>query len=228
MQLIGQDDVDAAAKRHLRYDQYSFAPKIIGVDPAWTGDDALEIYLRQGLYSKHLLTLPKNDNDVLVANKIAMLEDEYQADAVFVDGGYGTGIVSVGRSLGRDWRIVWFGGASTDPGYVNKRAEMWGKGVKTWLKEGGAIDPNDTDLQQDLTGPETVPRVDGKILLESKEDMKERGLPSPNKGDAFALTFAEPVVKRPVYPYYGRSDDGSRGVQGGNGHSVVVDYNPLA
>ncbi len=227
MQLISQDDIDAAAKRHLRPEQYKFAPKIIGVDPAWSGEDALEIYLRQGLYSKHLLTLPKNDNDVAVALKIAALEDEYEADAVFVDGGYGTGIVSVGRTWGRDWRIVWFGGGATDPGYLNKRAEMWGKGVKGWLKDGGAIDPADLDLQQDLSGPETVPRTDGKIQLESKQDMKERGLPSPNKGDALAITFAEPVTKRPVYPYFGKTDTG-RGVDGGNHHTVQTDYDPLA
>ena len=195
MQLISADDADAARNRHLRPDQYSFAPKIIGVDPAWTGDDKLEIYLRQGLYSKHLLTIPKNDNDVHVANVIARLEDEHQADAVFVDGGYGTGIVSAGKTMGRAWRIIWFSGKAIDQGYLNKRAEMWGT-MKKWLKDGGAIDPKDTELYDDLVGPETVPRTDGKIQLESKEDMKERDLPSPNKGDALALTFAEPVAKK--------------------------------
>jgi hypothetical protein len=195
MQFISADDVDAARARHLRPEQFNFAPKIIGVDPAWTGDDNLEIVLRQGLYSKSLATLPRNDNDVEVANLIARLEDEHQADAVFVDAGYGTGIVSAGRVMGRSWQLVWFGGKATDPGYVNKRAEMWG-GMKSWIKEGGAIDPNDEDLYQDLIGPETVPRLDGKILLESKQDMKERGLPSPNKGDALALTFAQPVSKK--------------------------------
>jgi hypothetical protein len=45
-------------------------------------------------------------------------------------------------------------------------------------------------------GPETVARLDGKIQLESKEDMKDRGLPSPNEGDALALTFTQPVAKR--------------------------------
>jgi hypothetical protein len=45
-------DVDKARIVHLRLEQYNFAPVILGVDPAWTGDDKLEIYLRQGLYSK--------------------------------------------------------------------------------------------------------------------------------------------------------------------------------
>lgn len=195
MQFISADDADAARTRHLRKEQYSFAPVIIGVDPAWTGDDALEIVLRQGLMSKSLASMPRNDNDVQVANLIARLEDEHHADAVFIDAGYGTGIKSAGDVMGRNWRLIWFSGKPIDPGYLNKRAEIWGNG-KRWLKAGGAIDPKDEALYQDLIGPETVARLDGKIQLESKEDMKERGLPSPNKGDALMLTFAEPVAKK--------------------------------
>jgi len=196
MQFISADDVDKARTRHLRKEQFAFAPVIIGVDPAWTGDDKLEIVLRQGLYSRSLASLPRNDNDVEVANLIARLEQEHRADAVFIDAGYGTGIKSAGDVMGRSWRLIWFSGKPVDTGYLNKRAEMWGT-LKRWIKDGGAIDPRDEDLYQDLIGPETVPRLDGKIQLESKEDMKERGLPSPNKGDALALTFAEPVAKRP-------------------------------
>jgi len=218
MQFISAADVDKARAVHLRPGSYNFAPVILGVDPAWTGDDSLEIFLRQGLYSKSLATLPRNDNDVEVANLIARLENEYNADAVFVDAGYGTGIVSAGNVMGRTWRLIWFSGKPIDPGYLNKRAEMWGMG-KQWIKAGGAIDPKDEELYQDIIGPETVPRLDGKIQLESKEDMKERGLPSPNKGDALMLTFAEPVAKKPRHSLPG----------GGSapGHQVEVDYNPL-
>lgn len=215
MQFISSDDVDKAQKRHLKPGNYSFAPKIIGVDPAWTGDDTLEIYMRQGLFSKKLATIARNDNDVEVANLIARLEDEEQADAVFVDAGYGTGIVSAGQVMGRSWRLIWFSGKPIDPGYVNKRAEMWGT-MKKWIKAGGAIDPNDDVIYQDLIGPETVPRLDGKILLESKEDMKERGLPSPNRADALALTFAEPVAKL----------DRSAGVRGNHSGVLVEEYDP--
>lgn len=220
MQFISAVDADAARDRHLKPHQYNFAPVIIGVDPAWTGDDSLEIYLRQGLYSKHLRTIPRNDNDIMIANIIAQLEDEHQADAVFIDAGYGTGIKSAGDVMGRAWRIIWFSGKPVDPGYLNKRAEMWGT-MKLWLKQGGAIDPKDTELYDDLVGPETVPRTDGKIQLESKEDMKERLLPSPNKGDALALTFAEPVGKKIRHAR-------APGSIGAANHSPVeVDYNPL-
>lgn len=218
MQFISAADADRARQVHLRPGQYNFAPVIIGVDPAWTGNDKLEIMLRQGLYSKSLASLPRNDNDVEVANLIARLEDEYRADAVFIDAGYGTGIYSAGQTMGRSWRLIWFSGKPIDPGFFNKRAEMWGT-MKRWIKAGGAIDPADEEIYQDIIGPETVPRLDGKILLESKEDMKERGLPSPNRGDALALTFAEPV---------GRKQQGGAGRTAGGRYTVEMEYDPLA
>lgn len=197
-QFISTADVDSAFGRHLRKDQYEFAPVILTCDPAWEGDDELVIGKRQGLRFEVLATLPKNDNDILIANKIAQFEDLHKADAVFIDGGYGTGIISAGRTMNRDWIIVWFGEKSLDPGYVNKRAEMWGL-CRDWLKQGGSI-PEDQVLYQDLIGPETVPRLDGKIQLESKADMKKRGVPSPNRADALVLSFAMPVVKRDRFP----------------------------
>ena len=196
MQFISADDADRARSTHLRPEQYAFAPVILGVDPAWTGDDPTVIMLRQGLYSKRLATIARNDNDIEVANLIARLEDEYEADAVFVDAGYGTGIASAGTVMGRSWQLVWFASTKVlDPGYYNMRAYIWGQ-MKRWLKAGGAIDPGNEVLYQDLVGPETVARLDGKIQLESKEDMKDRGLPSPNEGDALALTFTQPVAKK--------------------------------
>lgn len=217
MQWIGTGLADAAQKVHLRKSQYDFAPGIIGVDPAWSGEDTLEIYYRRGLYSKHLLSLPKNDDDVAVANAVARFEDELNADAVFIDMGYGTGIYSVGKNMGRDWQLIAFGAKSLRPDCVNKRMEMWYE-LREWLKVGGAIDPDDQQLYDDLIGPEMIPRPDGVYQLESKLDMKARGQPSPNRADALALTFAQPVVSRD-----------RRITQGGARPDMAeTDYDPLA
>lgn len=193
-QFISEADVTDAYGRKLRPEQYQFAPKILTVDPAWEGDDEFAIGLRQGLAFRILATMPKNDNDLIAAQKVARFEDEEKADAVFVDFGYGTGIVSAGQGMGRDWVLVNFAGESGDPGCINKRAEMW-KLARDWLKSGGAI-PEDPTLRDELQAPETVPRIDGKIQLESKKDMKARGIPSPNRADALVLSFAYPVTKK--------------------------------
>lgn len=194
-QFISTEDVDAAIGRALRPEQYEFAPKILTCDPAWEGDDTLEIGMRQGLHFRILRTIEKNDNDLHIASILANLEDHHGADAVFIDTGWGTGIISAGRTMGRNWIGVAFSSASADPGCLNKRAEMWNS-IKRWLKDGGAFDKDDQVLYNDLIGPETVWRADGKIQLESKKDMKARGLPSPGRGDALALSFAYPVAAK--------------------------------
>lgn len=190
VQFIPQAYVDEAMSRTLEPGSYTFASKIIGVDPAYTGSDEASIYLRQGLHARLLGTYPKTDDDVKFAQIVAGFEDEHKADAVFIDFGYGTGIHSIGRSWGRKWQLVNFGGESKDPGMLNKRGEMWNS-MKSWLKEGGSID--DQQTADEIVAPEYRVKLDGRIVLEAKDDMKRRGVPSPNRADALALTFAFPV-----------------------------------
>ena len=192
--FISEADGSTGYGKHIPKSQYEFAPKIITVDPAWEGDDEFVIAMRQGLVFKILETFPKNDNDLIAAQKIARYEDEHKADAVFIDAGFGTGIKSAGQGLGREWKLVWFAGKSNDPGCFNKRAEMW-KAARDWLKDGGVI-PDDPMLRDELQSPEIVPRADGKIQIESKKEMKSRGVPSPNRADALVISFAYPVVKK--------------------------------
>jgi hypothetical protein len=210
-QMVPEHLIDAAVGRHYRKDQYDFAPVILSCDPAWTGDDELVIGMRQGLVYKQLEVIPRNDNDMEIGAKLANYEVTLKADAVFIDQGYGTGIVSFGRNMGRSWQLIPFGGAASKPGYRNKRAEMYSDLVE-WLRAGGAL-PVDQKLRDDLAGIETKPTPDGTIQLLSKEEMRAKGLPSPDRADALALSFAFPVVKReyPLSPASGRQ-----------GHSVRV------
>lgn len=194
-QFIPISLVEKARGKHLGEQQFNFAAKIITLDNAWTGGDETVIGMRQGLMFKILAKYPRNDNDMDIAARLASFEDQEKADAVFIDLGWGTGVFSAGKQMGRNWILVAFGGASPDPGFLNLRAFMWNE-TKKWLSEGGAI-PNDPVLVADLTGPEygvvpTGPNA-GKTFLESKEDMKKRGLASPNRADSLALTFAMPI-----------------------------------
>lgn len=198
--LFSEADVDAAMGRPLREEQFNFAPVILTCDPAWMGHNSLVIGKRQGLWYTVLRELPKNDNDVQVASLLAALEDEHGADAVFVDLGYGTGIVSAGRAMGRNWTLVGFGESPNDPSCVNKRAEMYRSG-RDWLKSGGSIYPAHPVLRQNLLDIEVKARPDGKLLLESKDDMVKRGVSSPDHADAFVLSFAHPVhPKAKLFP----------------------------
>lgn len=118
-------------------------------------------------------------------------------DAVFIDeGNMGAGVIDRLRMLGHKIIAVQYGSSPTrSPAtYKNKRAEMWGY-LRQWLVEGGAI-PNDQILAGQISGP--TYKFDGadRIILEKKEDLKKRGLRSPDRADALAQSFAHPVVKK--------------------------------
>ena len=70
---------------------------------------------------------------------------------------------------------------------------MWGF-IKDWCAAGCL--PDDRDLAADLTGVEYGYDAANALLLERKQDMRRRGLASPDDGDALALTFAYPVAQR--------------------------------
>ena len=72
----------------------------------------------------------------------------------------------------------------------NKRAEMWGA-LRDWLRTASVT--ADKALKADLTGVRAKPDSTGKIFLESKKEMKARGLASPDAADAIAVTFAFPI-----------------------------------
>lgn len=195
-QLIGRELVEGAISRYKDMDEgrSDGAPVVFGVDPAWTGGDKLVLYMRKGNFSKVLWELPKNDDDSYVAEKLAYLQDEYGMSKGFIDMGYGTGIYSVLKSMGRNdtWELISFASKPIDEYYANKRAEMWNE-MKKWLKDGGGVE-NKKEIMTDLTGPQAFINKRSKLQLESKDDMKRRGLASPNYADALALTFAQPVL----------------------------------
>lgn len=202
-QLISLSDVEAACKRVILPDQINFAAKVIGIDPARFGDDRSVIFKRQGLAAFDPLVFRGIDNMDLAARVARVIED-WKPDAVFCDAGNGSGVIDRLRQLGYDVIEVHFGGKATQPAYLNKRAEMWFE-LREWLKLGGAI-PNIVDLKQDLAAPVYWFDAAGRIQLEPKDEIKKRGLPSPDLGDALAVTFAQPVHKREMIDQYRRSD----------------------
>lgn len=189
-QLISLGEVHAAAGRHLRKDQYDWAAKVIGVDPARFGDDRSVIFVRQGLNAHRPIVLRGLDNMAL-ADRVAAEIERVQPDAVFIDAGNGAGVIDRLRQLHYDVAEVNFAGTPSHPRYLNKRAEMWFD-MRDWINGGGCI-PDDNDLKEDLAAPTYHFTVNEKIQLESKDDIKARIKKSPDLGDALALTFAYPV-----------------------------------
>jgi hypothetical protein len=188
-----------------------FGPLVIGADPARFGDDRFSLAWRRGRQVIKIESKAKLDV-VAGANWIKSVIDIDKPARVFCDvGGVGGGVVDILHSWGGDYldkvTPINFGSEPQEPnvtlpdgtksaGCRNRRAEMWSRS-KDWLAEVGGADIPDLDsLQADACGPGYSYDVNQRLLLESKEKMRSRGIRSPDAWDAIALTFAEPVHDR--------------------------------
>jgi hypothetical protein len=191
-QFIPSNIVDEAMSRSKYKDQT--APIIIGVDPARFGADATVIAIRQGRDIVRVDRHRGDDTMTVVGHIIEAIEEFKPALVVIDEGGLGAGIVDRLKEQRYKVKGVNFGNKSANPiMYGNKRAEMWGK-MKEWLRS--ASIPKDRFLKTDLVSPMIKPDSKGTIFLESKKDMKARGLASPDAADAICVTFAFPVAHR--------------------------------
>lgn len=192
-QFISSAVVHAARGRHISLDQYGHAPRVMGVDVARFGGDQSVIARRQGLILLGQRKFRGLDTQTL-ADLVAQEAEAWAADAIFVDGvGVGAGVVDRLRRLGAKVFDAQAGGRALDADrFLNRRAEMW-SAMRDWLLAGGAI-PDDPELAEQLAAPEYAYNVADKLQLESKDDMKKRGLASPDCADALALTFYAPVT----------------------------------
>jgi hypothetical protein len=207
-QFISGDIVAAARKRIA--EGFATMPVVLAVDVARFGDDRSIICRRQGRKAEFIGKFYGIDTQKL-GGKVQEAIDEVKPDAVVIDGdGIGGSVVDFLTHRGYDRRtlLVEFhgGGTPNDPHkYLNRRAEIWGD-MKDWL-EGGDI-PDEAEIDTDLTGPDYgYHPTKGCLVLESKDEMKARGVDSPDLGDALAMTFAVKIAPKrkpePEQAYYG-------------------------
>lgn len=168
---------------------------IVGVDIARFGNDDTVIATRIGRDGTMPVKRFNGLNAVQVVGKVKehvrFLRKDCGIENIHIymdEGGVGGGPVDILKEDGFPVRGVNFSQTVDDPElYPNKREEMWGRLAK-WLEEGAL--PNDQELFEDLVSPTYKFDVHGRKKLESKSDMKKRGLRSPDAADAYAITFA--------------------------------------
>ncbi len=189
--------IDAAVVSRSRYytDLEKYGPLVIGVDPARFGDDRSSIIFRQGRVAFNLQSYSKKDT-MEIAGLVHKIIEDAKPVKVFIDvGGLGAGVVDRLNELGyKDIVVAVNGGSSPLDGkrYRNKRAEMWGLMLE-WLKDEPCQIPDSNTLHADLCNIRYSFDSNSRLLMEKKEDMKKRGIRSPDEADALALTFAYPL-----------------------------------
>jgi hypothetical protein len=220
--FISFDAALAAAKREPVED--TSAPVVLGVDVGRFGDDPSVIYPRRGYDARtRKPELYQGLNTIQLADRVVRARIRYGATTIFVDeGGIGAGLVDVLLDRGEPVIGVQFGGGADqsnlrDPAtrYANKRAEMWGavRAALPTLSIPAEVPGADNTLPQELSAPTYDYTIRDELKLESKKDMKRRGVPSPNVADALALTYAYPAlslyeaVERPLETDYNPFSD---------------------
>lgn len=192
-QFIASDKV--AEARKYKAEAYDALPKILSVDVARFGDDQTVIGLRQGRRFR-VLAKYRGLDTVQVSERVIEFRESERPDATVVDGdGIGAGVIDQLVHRGYSKGLFEFHGGSTAGDvvmYFNKRAEVWGA-MRDWIHAGAEI-PDDPELEQDLTGPMYYFSNKNQIQLEKKDDMKSRGLSSPDTADCLAMTFAVKVA----------------------------------
>jgi hypothetical protein len=192
-QFIGREMAADAVLRDLVDDPGE--PLLMGVDIARYGDDESVIRWRKGRDARSIPPRKFKGLDLMkLSDEVAYLIKQTGPDGVFVDGGgVGGGVVDRLKQMGfRVFEVQSGAKANDTTRYVNKRIEMWDL-MRDWLA--AACIDDDEQLLLDLTGPEFKMDDLGRMKLERKDDMKKRGLRSPDDGDALALTFANPVSR---------------------------------
>lgn len=207
-QMSGHDSYisPALVLRARKHTAEASGPLVVGYDPAWKGADRGAMAHRRGRKVSRIECRSKLDT-MAGAGWAKQVIDTEKPARMFIDvGGIGAGVYDrlVEMGYGSTVRAINFGSAPLEPqptdeagrpkgGYLNRRAEMWGKS-KEWLEEPGGADVPDSDsLQADACAPGYKYDSLTRVQLESKEDIRKRGMRSPDEWDAVALTFAEPV-----------------------------------
>ena len=197
-QFIPRHFVSLANEREVEV--FNRWPLILGVDIGSTGDRSIIVPRRGRVALRKGLMRFRGERTTDFARAIVeqirfWREDEgLNANVIAEAVGMGVGVVETVEDMGyaeNIWGINPGNTASEAELYSNLRCEMWALG-KEWL-EGEVSLPNEPELSEDLVTVKRKPSgTNSKLRLESKDEMRRRGVRSPDWADALMLTFAVP------------------------------------
>jgi len=163
---------------HQRGDKYAFCDFAAGRD-----ENVLAI--RSG--NKVEIAAAWRDSNTMSAVGRFIIEfkkNQLRVENIFGDeGGLGKPMCDALREAGWDINRVNSGVSAFDDRYMSRGAESW-FAVKEMCERGELILPDDPKLHSQLTTRKVRTDSRGRLGIETKEDMRKRGLPSPDRADA--------------------------------------------
>jgi phage terminase large subunit len=181
--------IEAATLRDIK----AFGPEVWGLDVARFGTDRTALAKRQGAVMAQPV---KHWSGKDTMQTVGLVKNEYDAclvkpSVIFVDViGLGAGVVDRGREIGLP--VVGVNVAESPAvkdQFMRQRDELWWA-AREWFAGRDVQIVEDDALIAELTLPTYKILSTGKIQVESKDDIKKRGVTSPDLADAFCLTFA--------------------------------------
>jgi phage terminase large subunit len=229
--------IEAAIGREVRPTESGV---VWGLDVARFGDDTTALAKRRGNVLLEPLKEWRKIDNMQVVGKIMREYDETPRDmrpqSINVDViGVGAGVVDRMRELNMPVYGVNVGEspATDEKLYMRLRDELWWQARK-WFEGRSCRIPRDDGLISELVSPLYKIESSGKIKIESKDDMKKRGLKSPNRADAFCLTFAggdlvgrfTQTVTENDYDWYAASQPGWSSQVNNSNHGAITTWDP--
>lgn len=185
--LIGSKYVEKARKGDVEAN----GALIIGVDVAISDRDRTAIIRRRGRVAFNIERF-QNYNTMEIAGRIKRIINEEHPTKVYIDCiGIGAGVVDRLQEMGYDCvEGVNVGRSANDKErFKNLRAELWCD-LRDWFQGELPVKiPDDDGLHGELCSLGFKETSNGQIQIESKDDLRARGMVSPDVADALCLTF---------------------------------------
>ena len=193
-QFISTASVEDAMERKLMPQDFFHYDRVLGCDVARFGDDKSVIVDRQGPKVHDVLYFKGLDTVQFAEKILEYYKGVGDISAVAIDGiGIGAGVVDQLKRFGLPVIDINVSSKSSEPKtYFNLRAQLYGQ-VKEWLAT--ADIPYDESLRDDLVSINFSYNNKLQILLESKKDMKRRGIASPDGGDALSYSLVSNTLQ---------------------------------
>ena len=187
--LIAPGLIEAAQRRELTPDAND---QRLGVDVARFGTDQTIIMKTAGPVARLAGSYAKLPTTETTGHVVAIAQDMLGEFEIRVDGvGVGGGVVD--QLVEQGWAVMDMQAGATpmDPKhFINARAE-WFWGLRERFEQGDIdIDPDDDELAAHLGALRYKFTSRGQVQIESKADIRKRGLPSPDRADALMLAYA--------------------------------------
>lgn len=185
--LINSKYVEKARKNQVEHQ----GSLIIGVDVAISDRDRTAIIRRKGRCAYNLEKF-SNYNTMEISGRLKRIIIEENPHKMYVDCiGIGAGVVDRMQEMGFDCveGVNVARSANDKDRFKNLRAELWCD-MRDWFYNEMIVEiPDSDELHGELCSLGFKHNSNGQVQIESKDDLRARGMPSPDGADALSLTF---------------------------------------